>query len=406
MSWDDSGNDKNKKDPWSGRKKEQQTPPDLDELVRSLQDKFGGLFGGGGSKGGSPKGTANKKSPSGPSGASIGILIGLAVVIWLASGIYIVDDGNRGVILRFGKYLETTLPGPHWRFPRPIDSAIIVNVDQQRFIEIGYRSGANQQAVSGVRKEALMLTEDENIIDVRLAVQYKVKSAQDYIFNVRAPEVTLKESAESALRSVIGKNKMDFVLTEGRSEVVAKVETKLQAMLDDYKTGLIITSVNLVEAQPPEEVQGAFSDAIRAREDEQRFINESQAYSNEVIPKARGAASRIVQEAQAYEERVKAEAAGDASRFDQLLVQYEIAPEVTRKRLYLETMEDVLGNSKKVIMDVEGGNNVMYLPVDKLMESSTAKPAVTPNRFITPPEKSTPTNTGRDTSYRDSGRGR
>ncbi|MBV1875077.1 MAG: FtsH protease activity modulator HflK [Cycloclasticus sp.] len=399
MSWDDSDNDKNKKDPWSGRKKEQQTPPDLDELVRSLQEKFGGLFGGGGSKG-----TANKKSPSGPSGANFGMLIGLAVLIWMASGIYIVDEGNRGVILRFGEYHETTLPGPHWRFPRPIDSAMIINVDQQRFIEIGYRSGANQQASSGVRKEALMLTEDENIIDVRLAVQYKVKSAQDYIFNVRAPEVTLKQSAESALRAVIGKNKMDFVLTEGRSEVVAKVETKLQAMLDDYETGLVISTVNLVEAQPPEEVQGAFSDAIRAREDEQRFINESQAYSNEIIPKARGAASRIVQEAEAYEERVKAEASGDASRFNQLLVQYEAAPEVTRQRLYLETMEDVLGNSKKVIMDVKGGNNLMYLPIDKLMESSDTKAATTSNRFITPPEKTTPANTGRDTSYRERGR--
>ena len=399
MSWDDSDNDKNKKDPWSGRKKEQQTPPDLDELVRSLQEKFGGLFGGGGSKG-----TANKKSPSGPSGANFGMLIGLAILIWMASGIYIVDEGNRGVILRFGEYHETTLPGPHWRFPRPIDSAMIINVDQQRFIEIGYRSGANQQASSGVRKEALMLTEDENIIDVRLAVQYKVKSAQDYIFNVRAPEVTLKQSAESALRAVIGKNKMDFVLTEGRSEVVAKVETNLQAMLDDYETGLVISTVNLVEAQPPEEVQGAFSDAIRAREDEQRFINESQAYSNEIIPKARGAASRIVQEAEAYEERVKAEASGDASRFSQLLVQYEAAPEVTRQRLYLETMEDVLGNSKKVIMDVKGGNNLMYLPIDKLMESSTTKAATTSNRFITPPEKTTPANTGRDTSYRERGR--
>jgi len=399
MSWDESDNDKNKKDPWSGRKKEQQTPPDLDELVRSLQEKFGGLFGGGGSKG-----TANKKTSGGPSGASVGMLIGLAAVIWLASGIYIVDEGNRGVVLRFGQYLETTLPGPHWRFPRPIDSAIIINVDQQRFIEIGYRSGANQQAASGVRKEALMLTEDENIIDVRLAVQYKVKSAQDYIFNVRAPEVTLKQSAESALRAVIGKNKMDFVLTEGRSEVVAKVETALQEMLDAYNTGLIISTVNLVEAQPPEEVQGAFSDAIRAREDEQRFINESQAYSNEIIPKARGAASRIVQEAEAYEQRVIAEASGDASRFTQLLVQYEMAPEVTRKRLYLETMEDVLGNSKKVIMDIKGGNNLMYLPIDKLMESSSAKKSTSSNRFITPPEKTTPANTGRDTSYRERGR--
>ncbi|MEH6504311.1 MAG: FtsH protease activity modulator HflK [Cycloclasticus sp.] len=398
MSWDDPDKEK-KKDPWSGRKTEQ-SPPDLDEIVRSLQEKFGGIFGGGSSnKGG-------KSGSNGPSSSSFFILALVGVLIWLGSGIYIIDDGNRGVVLRFGKYYETTMPGPHWRLPSPVDSVMIINVDQQRFVEIGYRSGNGQQAVSGVRKEALMLTEDENIIDVRLAVQYKVKSPQDYIFNVRAPEVTLKQAAESALRAVIGKNKMDFVLTEGRSEVVANVETELQAMLDDYGTGLAISSVNLVEAQPPEEVQGAFSDAIKAREDEQRYINESQAYSNEVIPKARGAASRIVQEAEGYEQRVKAESSGDASRFTQLLVQYEAAPEVTRKRLYLETMEDVLGNSRKVIMDVQGGNNLMYLPIDKLMESSAAKPS-TANRFTTTPDKETPATTGRDENYRDrAGRGR
>jgi len=363
MSWDESGDDKNKKkDPWSGRKKEQ-GPPDLDEMIRSAQEKLSVLFGGNGKQ--PPKEPGSTNSAPAPSGFSITILLVVAAVIWLGSGIYIVDEGNRGVILRFGAYHETTMPGPHWRLPRPIDSAIIVNVDQQRFIEVGYRSGANQQSASGVRKEALMLTEDENIIDVRLAVQYKVKNAQDFVFNVSAPEVTLKQATE---RAVIGKSKMDFVLTEGRSDVVAKVETSLQEMLDDYGTGLIVSTVNLVEAQPPEEVQGAFSDAIKAREDEQRYINESQAYSNEVIPRARGKASRIVQEAEAYEQRVKAEADGDASRFSQLLVQYEAAPEVTRKRLYLETMEDVLGTS---------------------------------SRTITPPEKTTPVNTGRDTSYRD-----
>lgn len=400
MSWDDSDKDK-KKDPWSGRK-QQQTPPDLDEIIRSIQEKLSMLFGGGEKN--PPRGNNKKPSESSVSGKNVGMLIAVAAIVWLASGIYIVDEGNRGVILRFGGYQDTTLPGPHWRFPQPIDTAIIVNVDQQRFIEVGYRSGGNQQSTSGVRKEALMLTEDENIIDVRLAVQYKVKNAQDYVFNVRAPEVTLKQATESALRAVIGKNKMDFVLTEGRSEVVAKVEVELQKMLDDYGTGLIISSVNLVEAQPPEEVQGAFSDAIKAREDEQRFINESQAYSNEVIPKARGTASRVVQEAEAYEQRVIAEAKGDASRFNQLLVQYEVAPEVTRKRLYLETMEVVLGNSRKVIMDVKGGNNLMYLPIDKLMESSSSSSKSPANRFITPSEKTTSANTSQDA--RDRGRGR
>lgn len=381
MSWDDSDNDK-KKDPWSGRKKEQ-SPPDLDEVVRSLQNKLGGLFGGGSPKKGGSEGAG------GSSGSGFFLLGVVAALIWLASGIYIVDEGNRGVVLRFGKYHETTMPGPHWRIPTPVDSVSIVNIDQQRFVEIGYRSGRDQQAASGVKKEALMLTKDENIIDIRLAVQYKIKSAEDYVFNVRNPDLTLKDATESAIRAVIGKNNMDFVLTEGRSEVVSKVQTSLQSMLDDYGTGIIISSVNLVEAQPPEEVQGAFSDAIKAREDEQRFINESEAYSNEVVPKARGAASRIVQEAEAYDERVRAEADGDASRFSQLLVEYNKAPEVTRKRLYLETMETVLGSSNKVIMDVQGGNNLMYLPIDKLMKSdNSAADNTSTNRFVNPTDTS------------------
>ncbi|MBQ0724225.1 MAG: FtsH protease activity modulator HflK [Cycloclasticus sp.] len=379
MSWDDSGNDK-KKDPWSGRKKEQ-SPPDLDEVVRSLQNKLGSLFGGGSPKKGGSEGAG------GPSSSGFVVLGVVAALIWLGSGIYIVDEGNRGVVLRFGKYHESTMPGPHWRLPAPVDTVSIVNVDQQRFVEIGYRSGRDQQAASGVKKEALMLTKDENIIDIRLAVQYRIKDAEDYVFNVRNPDLTLKDATESAIRAVIGKNKMDFVLTEGRSEVVSKVQTSLQAMLDDYGTGIIISSVNLVEAQPPEEVQGAFSDAIKAREDEQRFINEAEAYSNEVVPKARGAASRIVQEAQGYDERIRAEADGDASRFSQLLVEYNKAPEVTRKRLYLETMETVLGASNKVIMDVQGGNNLMYLPIDKLMKSNNNKPDTTAtNRFINSPD--------------------
>ncbi|ORU89561.1 MAG: protease modulator HflK [Cycloclasticus sp. symbiont of Poecilosclerida sp. M] len=368
MSWDESDKDKDKgkkKDPWSGRKQEQR-PPDLDEMVRAMQEKLSVLFGGG------AKNSKNNGSstPSGSSGMRLGFLLIAALTLWAASGIYIVDEGNRGVILRFGEYLETTMPGPHWRLPRPIDTTTIINIDQQRFVEIGYRSGRGQQAASGVSKEALMLTEDENIIDVRLAVQYRIKDAQDYMFNVRAPEMSLKLATESALRAVIGKSKMDFVLTEGRSDVVAKTRSELQTMLDDYGTGIEVTSVNLVEAQPPEEVQGAFSDAIKAREDEQRYINEAQAYSNEVIPKARGAASRIVQKAEAYDSRVRAEASGDASRFTQLLKEYEAAPVVTRKRLYLETMESVLGNSNKVLMDVKGGNNLMYLPIDKLINKS------------------------------------
>jgi len=401
MSWEDSDKDKNK-DPW-GNRKNQQTPPDLDDIIKSAQEKLGGLFGGGGGK----KSSGGTKAPQGPSGMGISLILVVGVIVWLASGIYIVDEGTRGVVLRFGAFHEITLPGPHWRLPTPVDKTILVNVDQQRFVEIGYRSNAGQQGASAVRKEALMLTEDENIIDVRLAVQYRIKDAQDYIFNVRSPDLTLKQATESALRAVIGKSKMDFVLTEGRSDVVAKVRAELQIMLDAYVAGIEVTSVNLVEAQPPEEVQGAFSDAIKAREDEQRFINESQAYANEVIPKARGAASRLVQESEAYKARVQSEAEGDASRFTQLLVAYEAAPEVTRKRLYLETMESVLGEANKVVMDVKGGNNVMYLPLDKMVSGSQSATKTT--RFSAPTETNPNASSGfnRPSSTRDrDGRGR
>jgi len=396
MSWDDSDKEK-KNDPWSGRKKEQ-GPPDLDEVVRAMQEKLGGLFGGG------KKGTGGKKVSGAPLGGGLILLFVVAVVIWFASGIYIVDEGNRGIVLRFGKYVETTLPGPHWRLPTPIEKAVVINVDKERFVEIGYRSAQNRQSATSIRKEALMLTDDENIIDVRLAVQYRIKNAQEYLFNVRNPDLTLKQAAESALRSVIGKNKMDFVLTEGRSEVVATVQKSLQEMIDLYGVGLVISSVNLVEAQPPEEVQGAFSDAIKSREDKQRYINEAEAYANEVVPKARGAASRIIQEAEAYQERVKAESVGDASRFDQIRTVYEAAPEVTRRRLYMETMEEVLGNTSKVIMDVKDGNNMMYLPIDKLLESSgqtSTTISSESNRFVTPANQAVPATSGRETSYRD-----
>ena len=400
MSWNESGNGK-EKDPWSGRDK-QQGPPDLDEIVRSMQEKLGKLFGGGNKSGNEGPG----KTVRPPSGSWM-VLVVIAVLVWLGSGIYIVNEGNRAAVLRFGEYVETTLPGPHWHLPTPIETVQLVNVEQQRFVEIGYRSGANQQPVTDVKMEALMLTMDENIIDVKLAVQYRVKSAPDYLFNVRDPDETLKSAAESAIRSVIGQNRMDFVLTEGRSEVVAQAQQDIQSMLDDYQTGLMVTSVNLVEAQPPEEVQGAFSDAIKAREDEQRLKNEAEAYSNEIIPKARGAASRIVQEAEGYRERVIAEAEGDASRFTQLLKEYEKAPQLTRKRLYLETMEEVLGNANKVIMDVEGGNNLMYLPLDKIinMQDVTKTESASSSRFEIPASSSSTSDTRSTTRGRD-GRGR
>jgi membrane protease subunit HflK len=413
MAWNEPGG--GNRDPWSGGGRDQ-GPPDLDEVVRKLSDKFGALLGGrrGGNSGGG--GAAGSSGP-GSGFAGIGlIVVVIAVIGWLIASIYIVNEGERGVVLRFGRYLETTMPGPHLRL-FPIDRVEIVNVEQVRFKEIGYRSGnsgSRQPAVRTIPKEALMLTQDENIVDVRLAVQYQVKDPRAYLFNVLDAENVLVHVVESAARETIGKSTMDFVLTEGRSDIVADIKTLSQRILDNYPpealrigvlseggeagkqpeparakalpetgkgekqqglgnsgkgAGLQIITVNLQDAQPPEEVQDAFADAIKAREDEQRLKNEAEAYSNEVIPRARGQAARRLQEASAYKEQAIAEAQGEASRFEQLLTAYEKAPEVTRERLYLETLETVLSRSSKVLVDVKGTNNLLYLPLDRLLKS-------------------------------------
>ncbi|QSA98310.1 FtsH protease activity modulator HflK [Methylococcus sp. EFPC2] len=357
MSWNEPGG--SKKDPWSGRD-QQDTPPDLDEVLRKLRDGIGGLFGGNFGHGGSP-------------GKTLALLAGIPLAIWGLTGIYIVDEGNRGVVTRFGKYTETTLPGPHWHLPAPIESKAIVNVEQQRFIEVGYRSGGGrQQNLGSVPKEALMLTQDENIVDIRLAVQYQIKDARAYLFNVYEPEKTLKEITESAERGIIGKSTMNYVLTEGRSGIADEIKQEIQEVLDKYEAGIRVITVNFVDAQVPEEVQSAFEDAIKAREDEQRLKNEAEAYANEVVPKARGAAARLLEESEAYKQRTIAKAQGEAGRFKQLLTEYEKAPEITRQRLYLDTIESVLQKSNTLMLDVKGGNNMIYLPIDKLQRQSTA----------------------------------
>ena len=362
MAWNEPGGGNNK-DPWGGRG--DQGPPDLDEVVRKMQDKLGGIFGGRKGKGGSGSGG------SGPGFAGFGLILGIAAVVWLFSGIYIVDTGKQGVVLRFGAFSEITSPGPHWRIPYPIDQVEVVDVEQRRFVEIGYRSGGSGQSSVSVPREALMLTKDENIVNIQLAVQYQISDPRRYLFDVRDPQAVLKQTAESAIREVIGTSKMDFVLKEGRADVVSRTREVMQRMLDAYNSGLLVSDVNLQDAQPPEEVQAAFSDAIKAREDKERFKNEAEAYANDIIPKARGGAARQMQEAEGYKESLIAKAEGEASRFTQLLTEYQRAPEVTRKRLYLETMESVLGRTNKVIIDSEGANNLMYLPLDQLMKPAT-----------------------------------
>lgn len=296
----------------------------------------------------------------------IGGIVGGALVLgWLLSGIYIIDQGNRGVVTRFGAFSEITMPGPHWHIPAPIEEVSVVNVEQQRFIEVGYSDASRFSKSSVIPQESLMLTADENIIAVRLAVQYQISNARDYLFNVKNNESTLKQVTESVLRSVIGRNDMDFVLTEGRSQIVAEIKNQIQEAMDQYKSGISVASVNLQDAQPPEEVQGAFADAIRAREDKQRLINEAEAYSNEVIPKARGAASRIVQEAEAYAAEKIAKAKGETERFDQLLVEYEKNPAITRKRLYLEAKEKLYGLVHKVVVDTDQPP-ALYMPLQQV----------------------------------------
>lgn len=372
MAWNEPGG--NNRDPWGGGGRDQ-GPPDLDEVVRKLSERLSGLFGksrGGGSGDGSGS----------PGGGGARWLLGagaiIAVLLWAGLGsFYIVDEGTRGVVLRFGKYVETTMPGLRWHLPYPIERVEIVDIEQVRSEEIGYRSGGRQPSSRSVPKEALMLTQDENIVDVRLAVQYQVRDPRAYLFNVVEPDLTLRQAIESATREVIGRSSMDFVLTEGRADIVTQVRELAQSVLDLYKTGLRINGVALQDAQPPEEVQEAFADAIKAREDEQRAKNEAEAYANEVIPRARGQAARRLQEAEAYRSQVVSQAEGEASRFTQLLSEYSKAPDVTRERLYIDTMQSVLGNASKVLVDANNSGPLLYLPLDRLLKASGGTPSGT-----------------------------
>lgn len=354
MAWNEPG--KGDKDPWGGR--QDKGPPDLDEVIRKVERKLGGMFGGGSSGGDDSNGSS-------PIGASLILLI--VFIVWMLSGIYIIDPAERGVVLRFGDYQETTGPGPHWHIPMPIERVEIVNVDVSRNAEIGYRSTTGRVG-STIHSESLMLTQDENIVDLKIEVQYKVKDAALYLFNVRNPDVTLRQMTESAVRETVGQSEMDFVLTEGRSEVASRTGTILQDMLDSLETGLEVTSVNMIDVQPPQQVQAAFADVVKAREDKERSINQAQAYANDILPKARGAAFRLVQEAEAYKQQVIAQAEGESSRFLQVMAEYEKAPEITSERLYLESMESVYTRSQKVMVDVTQGssNNMLYLPLDKM----------------------------------------
>jgi membrane protease subunit HflK len=374
MAWNEPGG--GNKDPWGGRGNND-GPPDLDEIARKMRERMSGFFGKKGGKGGGSK------------SFSFSLIAVLAVVAWVLSGIYIVDPAERGVVLRLGKFNSITTPGPHW-YLRGIETVDKVNVDRLRTVS----------------HKAKMLTKDENIIQVELAVQYQVSDAKQYLFEVRDPDYTLQEATESALREVIGAIPMDEFLSGGRGAIVQQTKILTQEILDKYKTGLILTSVNLQDPQPPEEVQGAFEDAIKAQEDEVRYKNQAEAVALDILPKARGNAVRLREAANAYREQVIAKAEGESSRFLQTLAEYEKAPEVTRQRIYLETMEAVLANTSKVLMQVKDGNSLMYLPLDKLMENTGGTRTTTGNAQLraNPAQDNQDTVRGRSSSRNGGGR--
>jgi len=341
MAWNEPGNGKN---PWD-RGGGNEGPPDLDKIVRDWQRRFNSLFGGKG-------GRRNKEGSDGPGGLALGGILILVLLGWMATGLYRVNADERGVVLRFGAFSTTTPPGLRWHLPWPIETVEKVGTTR----------------VNTVRQQTRMLTADENIVVVDLVVQYLNANPMEYLFNVSDPDGTLSDIAESVIREVIGKNSADFVLLEGRTEIALQTEELIQEALNDYGAGITVSKVNLQDTNFPSQVEAAVQDAIKAREDKERFAFEAQSYSNDILPKARGESVRRNQDAEAYKAQVIADAEGEASRFEQLLAEYEKAPGVTRERLYLEAMEDVYAGSSKVLLDAEGSGNMIYLPVDKLLE--------------------------------------
>lgn len=346
MAWNEPGSGKGDKDPWG--KKGDQGPPDLDEAFRKLQNSLSEMFRG--------KGSSGEGSGGGISGllnTKIILLGGAALVLlYFVMGVYQVDQQERGVVLRFGKALDATvLPGLHWN-PPLIDQVLIENVTRVR----------------SRPHDSEMLTEDENIVKVKLTVQYVIGDVKKYKLQVRDPDESLYQATESAIRHVVGSTEMHEVLTEGRAVLGEEVRVRAQRYMDAYGTGIIVTTINIDETAPPDAVRAAFDDVIRAREDEVRVRNEADAYANQVVPEARGQAQRYIEEAEGYKQRVMSESTGEAGRFTKLYAEYRLAPEVTRDRMYIDMMEAVMSNSTKVLIDVEGGNNILYLPLDKIMQ--------------------------------------
>jgi membrane protease subunit HflK len=387
-----SGNDGDREEPRRPQRPNGEGPPDLEELWRDFNRRLNGLFG---KKSASRRGGGFGNLGTSPRGTGIGLAAVLAVLalIWIASGFYIVPEGQVGVVTTFGKYAETTRPGFRWRLPWPVQSSELVDILSLRKVEVGTRGRPERL------KEALMLSDDENIVDIQFEVQFRIKDegARDYLFNSRNPTASVIQAAESAMREVVGRKTMDSVLYESRQQIADEVRKRMQEMLDRYGTGILVSAVAIQNAQPPEQVQAAFDDAVKAGQDRERQINEGQAYANDVVPKARGAASRLMQEAEGYRTRIVQTAEGDASRFRQILTEYQKAPAVTRDRMYLDTMQQVFANTTKVLVDSRNSNQLLYLPFDKLMQQVTqdAMGQRTPPAATPVPEPAPATNDGR-----------
>lgn len=390
MAWNEPGGNGNK-DPW-GHRNNEQGPPDLDEIVKKMQAKLAGLFGGGG---GSGQGGNNSNGDS-ISWPTLGIIGVILLIVWALFGFYVVEPAEQGVETRFGRFIQSTEQGLSWHIPYPIETVEKVNVQQVRaFSHLGQ-----------------MLTQDENIVMVEMVVQYRISNPRNYLFNVLDPDNTLNQATESALREVVGTSTMERVLTIERERVAADTKALIQTILDRYETGLSVVSVNMQNAQPPEAVQSAFADVIKAREDEERDKNRAQAYANEVVQRAGGEADRLRQDSQAYRAQIVARSEGETQRFLSILKEYERAPEVTRKRIYLETMEAILGNTSKIIVDTQNNNNIMVLPLEKLFGSmgndtlSTHNAPVLPNAYDSKVGGASMPATTEDARSRDSARNR
>ncbi len=362
-------------------------PPDLDQVWRDFNQRPGSLFGRnqGGGKNNAPR-PSHQQGPSGPtprqSRIGLGVIVGAGVVLWLASGFFIVQEGQVAVITQFGRYNSTAQAGFQWRLPYPIQSNEIVNLSQLRTFEVGFRGNARNR----VLPEALMLTDDENIVDVQFVVQYRLRAdgAPNYLFKTKDPDESVRQAAQAAMREIVGNRKMDFVLYEGRTAVAVDVQNLMQQILERYQTGVQVSSVAIQNVQPPEQVQAAFDDAVKAGQDRERQVNEGQAYRNQIVPMASGQASRMLEQAEGYRAKIVGNAVGDVARFGSVLTEYRKSPLVIRERMYLETMQQMYANASKVLVDTRGSNNMLYLPLDKIMQQTAQDAGKTVSSAVAP----------------------